>query len=610
MFIRKTRKIDRKLQKKYFSFQLVESMRTPAGPRQRILLNLGSELLVSDNERKLLANRIEEIIAGTESFIDIPENIEELAIQFATRIKNDGYRTSRSQAVQEDSQDDKDFQEVDVNAIDIERVRQVGVEHVSLGTIQRLGLDKCLTRIGLSKRQISLVVGAITGRLAGCCSERGTLAWLRNTSGLGELIDTDFAQVSDKGIYQVSDKLLKHRASIERHLENQETELFSLDNTVVLYDLTNTYFEGKMEGASLAAKGHSKEKRSDCPLVTLGLVLNSQGFPLRSNVFGGSVSEGKTLEGMINDLTPICSSENPIVVMDAGIATEVNLAWLREKKYRYIVCSRQRISSPPDDLQFEIVSEKKGGQVRASCLPDSETGELHLYCLSDSRREGELAWLKEARANYEKELLKLKTGLMKKACIKGVETVTARLSKLKARYTRLSTFYQINVELNDTKKRVIGLSWTFDEKAAEERFQGAYRLRTYGLEWDAQRLWQTYIMLTEVEEAFRYLKSDLGMRPVYHRLDHRIEGHLFLSILAYHVLRSIIYQLERAGILLSWPTIRDRLVTQTRVSLRIPTRNNGTLYIRKTTSPELFHKKVYTALNLTNSPGRVSKTYL
>jgi len=607
MFIRKTRKVERKSGREYHSFQLIESVRTIRGPRQQILLNLGSDINLTDQDRKMLADRIEEIVSGSNSLFSAPKNIEELAQQFAIRLEESGYGSNRIQA---GLQDEEDFQAVNVNAVEVERARSVGVEYAALETIRKLELDQVLARAGLTNHQITLAIGTIIGRLAGRCSERGTLMWLRELSGLGELLDADFTGVSDKGIYEVSDRLLEKRALIEKHLERKESNLFSLENTVVLYDLTNTYFEGRMCQASLAHKGHSKEKRSDCPLVTLGLVLNSQGFPLRSDVFEGNVSEAKTLADMLERLTSPDSRENPIVVMDAGIATESNLEWLRERDYRYIVCSRQRTVKPPEGLNFELVSQNKGNEVQAACQPDTKTGEQHLYCLSKSRKEGELAWLAETRKKYENELKKLQSGLSKKGCTKGFEAVNLKLARLTARYQRLSNYYKVSVTVDESKKLVTKLQWTFDEEAAQEKFLGAYQLRTYGLKWDTQRLWQTYVMLTEVEAAFRHLKSDLGLRPVYHQMDDRIKGHLFISVLAYHILRVITYQLEEAGFHLSWPAVRDRLATQVRVTMKMPTKNGRMLHIRKTSLPEPFHRSIYKALGLTARPGCTQKTYL
>ncbi len=195
-----------------------------------------------------------------------------------------------------------DYREVDLDSLEMSRPRSVGAEHITLEALRFLGLDTKLKELGFNGPQTAAAIGTIIGR---CCepgSELATHTWLQERSGLGDLLDYDFNNLSLYGMYLISDKLFKNKAAIEQHVYERERSLFGLQETITLYDLTNTYFEGESKANALAAHGHSKEKRSDCPLVTLGLVLDSSGFPRRSQVYEGNVSEPKTLAEMLHSL--------------------------------------------------------------------------------------------------------------------------------------------------------------------------------------------------------------------------------------------------------------------------------------------------------------------
>ena len=247
-----------------------------------------------ENSGLSLTKRIEGILSGQQSLFDIDRDIEQLAQSCASRI------IASYQDVEH--VDDSDFREVDLDSLEMSRPRSVGAEHITLEALRLLDLDAKFKELGFNGPQTAAAIGTIIGR---CCqpgSELATHTWLQERSGLGELIDYDFNNLSLYGLYQVSDQLLKKKAAIEEHLYAREHSLFGLQETITLYDLTNTYFEGQSKANAFAANGHSKEKRSDCPLVTLGLVLDSSGFPRRSHVYKGNVSEPTTLAEMLQDL--------------------------------------------------------------------------------------------------------------------------------------------------------------------------------------------------------------------------------------------------------------------------------------------------------------------
>ena len=254
-----------------------------------------------------------------------------------------------------------DFQEVDVDSLQMTQPRSVGVEHVGLHAASELGLIETLNDLGVNGVMQASILGNLIGRMGQPGSERATWNWLQQHSALGELIDVDFGSMSHMSLYRASDVLMKHREGIETRLFRTAKTLFDLQETVTLYDLSNTYFEGEAERNGKARRGRSKEKRSDCPLVTLGLVLDGSGFVRRSETFAGNVSEPGTLASM---LTGLGTPEGALVVMDAGIATDANVAWLVEHGYRYLVVRRggMRQFDATRSVSIETAGEHRDGR--------------------------------------------------------------------------------------------------------------------------------------------------------------------------------------------------------------------------------------------------------
>lgn len=341
MFIREVTHKDKKNNVEYCTYKIVESVRRERGPRQRTLLNLGADFKLPKEQWKDLANRVEDIIYGQESLFDYPRQIETLARKYARKIIR---RQSSVVLERKDPDPDyiPDYQSLDVNSVAQEQSRTVGAEHVVYHAVKELELDQKLVQLGFNKPSMEAAIGVIAGRLIDPISERATHIWLQDISGIDELMDTDFSMLSQYRVYKVSDMLLKHKRDIEEHLSWKERNLFNLEEKIILYDLTNTFFEGSGKYNSKSRFGLSKEKRTDCPLVTLGIVLDADGFPKRSSVFEGNVSESKTLETMIRDLSSETSLIRPIIVLDAGIATEDNIQWLKEQRVTLILWSLAR----------------------------------------------------------------------------------------------------------------------------------------------------------------------------------------------------------------------------------------------------------------------------
>jgi len=602
MYIRQTTTRRKKGGSSYQSYRLVDSTRVGSRVKQRTLLNLGADFSIPREQWKALTDRIESILHHQPSLFVVDEMIEAEAQRIASNL----LKREKEYAPADPESSPVDYQSVDIDSIQSSELRSIGVEHLAYDALQSLELDSKLSSLGLNASEVSAAIGTIIGRMAAPGSERSTHRWLQQESGLGDLIQTDFSKCSLSRLYRVSDQLLKHRDALETHLFERERDLFNLDCTITLYDLTNTFFEGTSQENPMAARGRSKEKRSDCPLVTLALVLDSSGFPRSSKVFAGNAGEAATLQEMIEVLAH--GDTHPLIVMDAGIATEANIVWLKEKKFRYLVVSRKRYIEW-DEEKATLVRHEGSNEVRIYSKYNEESDETELYCRSSSRAEKEKAINKQFSDRFESSMQALADGLTKPRHIKQYDKVMKKIGRLQQKYARAAQHYSIEVDKDEQGINATELRFIRTNHGAIE-YAGVYCLRTNLKDWDDELLWRTYIMLTDIEAAFRSMKSELGMRPVYHRTTERVEGHLWITLLAYHLVHSIRLRLKDQGIHDSWETLRRTMRGHMRITTTMRTRLGDTLHIRKAARPEAWQQTIYKALGLSQNPGGIMKTIM
>ena len=424
-------------------------------------------------------------------------------------------------------------------------------------------------------------------------------------SALGELLDVDFATMGPMRLYRASDALMAHREAIERHLFDRAMDLFDLHPTVTLYDLTNTYFEG---GAGLqpdARRGRSKDKRADCPLLTLGLVLDASGFVRRSQVFAGNAREHHTLAGMLDALD---APRGALVVMDRGIATEDRVRWLRGQGYRYLVAGRERARrfDPDAALSIETASRRR---VHLHKVLSDDGQEVRLHCFSEDRAAKERAIAERFASRFEAALAKLSDGLSKPRAHKRVDQVWQRIGRLKENSRGVAQHYDIALDTDQTGERATAVRFARRPLAGSMlTHPGVYCLRSNQTGWDEATLWRTYSTLADIEAVFRSLKSELGLRPIYHHKPVRAEGHLFITVIAYQLVQVIRQRLRQAGQRASWTTLRRILEGQQRVTATFRRADGATLHVRKATRAEPRQQAIYEALGLDPAPGGTRKT--
>jgi transposase len=471
----------------------------------------------------------------------------------------------------------------------------------------RLGYDNIFTQCGFNAAEKDLCKAVILGRLISPGSELHTYKWLKGESMLSEFLPTMKGEIPFNPLYLIGDKLYNNKDTIENKLRENTKALFPGEDKVYLYDLTNTYFESNKSKSNICKRGKSKEKRADCPLVTLALVVDQNGFPVYSKIFKGNQSEPATLAGILkkvyeqqNDLLTMLLK--PAIVMDRGIATKNNIAYLEEHDYSYFVIERKNDVKNyekefSEKAKFTRYETSKKDWILLRKITGATTDKVLVISSGKTHKEKSIVSKKEKR--FLEDANKLITS-NQKGSIKDYNKINIRIGRLKERYGAITNSYSfvlIKNPDNPKKVKAIKLAST-KKKVLKKEYAGHYVIRTNKKYLTAKEIWDFYMNLTGVEASFRSLKSELGTRPVYHQKDDRIEAHLFISVLAYYILRSIIFSLNQKDYHKSWSEIRNVLKMHIRSNIYFTDRNGNDYQVRMTGKPEEEAKKIYDLLKI------------
>ena len=604
MFIRAVTSRDRTTGTVYTSHQLVESYRSERGPRQRIVLYLGA-LGLPKAQWRALAAILEAKLTGQAALFETEPELQTIAdTAFAQYDVKSSLRHARSER-----EAGAEMVRVDLQSAATSLSRSLGPELVANAFFDRLGITKILSQCGLNYHQLDLAKAVIIGRLLNPASDLATWRWMRTHSSLPEFLGSDLEKVGKDAVYEIADRIWLCKDALEQGLRATEGMLFPCEESVFLYDLTNTYFEGACAGNRLAKRGKSKEKRSDCPLVTLALAVDAQGFPLFTQIYEGNQTEPATLVDVLTRLEAdgagLFQSLKPTLIMDRGIATTANLELIKARHYPYLLIERRDITKNFEaefenarDEFLQVAGEEPGERVYVKRTVDGENEAVNLLCFSEGKAEKESAidTLKEKR--FREDLMRLQNSVAK-GNIQAADKVNQRIGRIRERYPSIAQHYQIDLTLDEEGKKATALALTRTQ-GMESRVTryGCYVIQTSHHDLPPERIWKLYMTLTRVESAFRALKSDLGFRPVRHQIERRTKGHLFISVLAYHLLASIEQTLRRQDDHRSWATLNEELNTHQRSTLSL--RGEGTtLYqIRLSGTPEPKHTEIYRLLNV------------
>lgn len=567
--------------------QLVSSYRNAEGkPRQRIVATLGNAQLPT-GEEKAIAKAVEQRLVGGGLLFDF--QLSEEAAQWVDRIEKLATQT-RSAALTD--QPEK-IDGVLVDEIETAGVVEYGPELVGMAAWNELGLTDLLSSLGMNHRAVSIAQMMVLNRLIEPLSERGLIHWLQQTA-LPEILDTRITLTTKDRLYKTSDELFSRKKIIEAFLRERETDLWSLQRSIVLYDMTNTHFEGLCKANPKAARGKNKQKRNDCPQVAVGMTFDGQGFPLAHEVFKGNIYEAHTLEKMLEKLEGGNDEKTKsMVIVDAGIATKDNLQMLKEKGYSYLVnVTRNSRSKYAQDFDQDGFSELEGRmpneRIWVKLIEDPDhPGQRLVLCKSAARANKEQAIISKAEAKFIEDVDNL-GGQVSKGTIKDPVKIQKRIGKIHQRHSRVARFYQVdlvNGQLCIERK----------QESINQALElcGNYVLRTDESQLSAEQLWRLYMTLLKAESGFKMLKSDLGLRPNFHQIPKRVEGHIFITVLAYHLLCWIQTKLQNAGDRRHWSSIRRLLRTHCIQTILLPVEQGHTIAIRKPSRPEEEQVRLY-----------------
>jgi transposase len=784
MFIRKSTQKNSKTGAVYATYRLVRTYRDVFGKvKPETLCNLGSNFSIPEEYWRILTDRIEQLVSGQQFLFEfeLPAEVEREAKRLVKILSKRKAVEIKAVPIAELAQisDEQDYQTVNINSLKNSEVRHIGAEYVAYHAVQQLQLLETLTNAGLNKKQVNIAIASIIGRLIIPSSELRTHKYLTQDSALDEVMGTEFSTLDIKQLYAASDLLLSHKEVIETKLYQREQELFNLEEVITLFDITNTYFEGH-NNHSGANKGRSKEKRSDCELISLGLLLDGSGFPKKSKILPGNISEPSTLKNMLKTLD---SNSGTTIIMDAGIATSDNIAYLQNSGYKYIVVKRNATLVMPDGDQV-TVKDTINNKVTVSLVADNTNGckvfnmqdnlflenrvlpdgiyifnsagesmcyqcingkyiqleinenkhhaitslkhdqlyhndelaplfkgyayinsTVNLYCHSTAKEAKSIEFMNKMSKRFEEELTKIANNLpacdlyadfteytptqstaiicsdgrvftnklsdlitlliksdliiegfildveltqllqadsvalklcsgwsgqvndkpklqsklrslfshrvqtTKTKVTREYEKIATRIGKLKQIYKSVAHLYTIKITPDKTKYYARFITYIKNNELTQQKQAGIYCLTSNRIDLTADALWNTYTMLTDIESAFRSLKSELGMRPVYHQLERRIDGHIFISVIAYHLLHTIRYQLKIKGIHSSWDTIRQILSMQIRVTTALDLKDGGVVRVRQSSQATIEQKIIYGALEIGSMPCKITKSY-
>ena len=555
-------------------WSLVETVRTPDGPRQRTVCYLG-ELNSSAQARWLKAVEVfneqgeRQQLKLFPSDVPPPENDPEVARVWVKRIR-------------------------------LEWVRQFGNCWLGLELWKRLGLDRFFeARLDDEPADVpwSRVAALLAiNRLCAPSSELGIEERWYPATALDDLLGFPAGAINDTRLYRCLDRLLPHKAKLEQHLKQRYGELFAAEFDVLLYDLTSSYVEGQAERNPMMQRGYSRDHRPDCKQVVIALIVNAEGFPLSYETFDGNRADVTTLEAVMRMVERKYGRARRLWVFDRGIISEENLASLRKRGGQYLV------GTPRSKLRGVERELLEGGWIRvrdeveAKLVPMPTGKETYVLCRSTARREKEQAIRRRFSARMERALKHL-AQRVEKGQLKDRQKIERRLGRIQARHPQVTDLYTMGITEHAGH---LAVEWKLleERRAWREAREGTYLLRTNLQGESAEELWTKYIQLTEAESAFRALKSELSIRPLFHQLEPRVKAHILVAFLGYALWVTLKHLLRQSPSDLSPARALALLCTLQSADIVLPTTDGRELRLRRITEPSPEQKQLLQQLKI------------
>lgn len=609
MFVKQIKKKNNNSDKQYIYYRLVHTYKIGNKVRHQNILSLGSLETLPRDRHKALADRIEELVTGNGSslFSNKQEfdDIEQLAGNFAEKIvKNKLFSPSPDKERQLSKTIKNNIQEVDLESIEQIQSRSIGGEWLVKQVFDQLGIASILADSGLQGAQVDIAQMLLTGKLLHPSSELEAERWLKENSGVRDLYPTT-EDVSRYKLYGAAQAMYQNKDTIEKELYGKLCSLFSGRSKIVIYDLTNMYFTGQMHGSSKANFGRSKQKQKGSKLIGLALSIDSLGFVRYSRFYNGNVSEPGTFEDMLRDVVRQLDThgEKPIVVMDAGIATDENLKLIRASRYNYdYVCVSRTIPKEYTRLTSgaESVTDNRGNKIELTKVHVEGVEDNFLHIKSDQKYKKEASIDNKLTLRLEAQLQDIKDKLTKKGTLKKTEKVHEKVGRIKGKLSKIGWLYDIHYTEDKEKGIVTDINWQRIKE--RERPKGEYFLRYTNSTISETDAWDVYNMTRDVEAVFRCLKTDLKIRPIHHQKDKYIEPHIWLGILAYQVVNYIRKGLKENGVDYAWTTIVEKMKPMQSSIVSMNNNKNEKIYIKLCTRPTTDQKLIFDSLNFKHRP--------
>lgn len=411
-------------------------------------------------------------------------------------------------------------------------------------------------------------------------------------SAMDALLEADFAVAEKDRLYRCLDRIVEHKQELFVWLKQKWAELFQADFEVLLYDLTSTYFEGNMEECEKAKRGYSRDSRPDCAQVVIALIVTPDGFPLAYEVMDGNTSEHKTLKPFLDRIEKAYGQARRVWVMDRGIPTEATLKEMRERKISYLVGTPKGRIHKHEKKWLTLPWKQVRDSVQVKLYEHEE--ELYVLARSDGRQAKEIAMRRKRLARLLRKLRAMRHSLPKR------DQLLLRIGAAKKDAGRAFGFIQLTIPADGQSVTRASFHFHVDKLKLRQAAQrdGHYLLRSNLTAEDPAVLWTRYIQLTQIEAAFRSLKNDLGLRPIYHRLDRRVEAHIFVAFLAYCLQVTLKNRLQIHAPGLSPTAVMEKLATLQMIDVWIPTRDQRWLVLPRYTQPSSELQMVLEKLNL------------
>jgi len=482
---------------------------------------------------------------------------------------------------------------VRLKGIRLERSRQFGDVYLALALWRGTGLAQlCNELLPAGKERVAwekIAAILVAARLCEPASELHIAEdWYRRTA-LCDLLQVGEEEINKDRLYRGLDCLLKHKVAIEAHLSRRVGELFAVQNEVLLYDVTSTYFEGEAEANQLAQRGYSRDHRPDCKQVLIALIVTFDGFPLGYEVFAGNTHDSQTLQTIVTTMEARHGTVGRVWIADRGMASRENLSWLRQTGRRYI------IGAPKSELKkfAEALADtagwrevREGVEVKLTRCPD--TSETVVLCRSAERRGKEQAMHDKFSKRIEAALKRLAGRIARSKRRLDREEVNRQIGRILQQNQRAAQRFKVRLPEDSAPagfRLEVQVNTSFDDWAALS--EGAYLLRSNVSDWKDEQLWKAYIQLTQAEAAFRIQKDQLKVRPVWHQRSDRVEAHIFVCFLAFVLWKTLEMWQSRAGLGNSPRTILEELARIQSHDVVLPTATLGQVRLRCVTQPDV-----------------------